>query len=59
MIKERDHRIAIARIVTDLIEADFVVESSEMDYFERIISKEELNITKAMLMQALRNTTFP
>ena len=52
MIKERDHRIAIARIVTDLIEADFVVESSEMDYFERIISKEELNITKAMLMQA-------
>lgn len=36
---ERERKIAIARIVTDLIEADFVVEADEMQFFERIIAK--------------------
>ena len=41
MIKlDRDHKIAFARIITDLIEADFVVEADEMQFFEKIISKD-------------------
>jgi hypothetical protein len=36
---KREHKIAFARIITDLIEADFVVESDEMQFFERIIAK--------------------
>ena len=36
---EREHKIAFARIITDLIEADFVVEADEMQFFEKIISK--------------------
>lgn len=36
---ERIQRIALARILSDLIEADFIVEEREMDFFEKIISK--------------------
>lgn len=49
---EREHKIAFARIITDLIEADFVVEADEMQFFERIISKEGFSISGTMLIEA-------
>ena len=49
---ERIQRIALARILSDLIEADFIVEEREMDFFEKIISKDGFNISKAMLVEA-------
>ena len=49
---DREHKIAFARIVTDLIEADFVVEADEMQFFENIISKEGFCISDAMLVEA-------
>lgn len=49
---KREHKIAFARIITDLIEADFVVESDEMQFFERIISKDGFSISDAMLVEA-------
>lgn len=49
---EREHKIAFARIITDLIEADFVVEADEMLFFERIISKEGFSISDTMLIEA-------
>ena len=48
----REHKIAFARVVTDLIEADFVVEADEMQFFERVISKEGFDISEAMLVEA-------
>jgi uncharacterized tellurite resistance protein B-like protein len=47
---KREERIAIARIIIDLIEADFVIEAGEMEFFERAISKEWFNITDKMLV---------
>ncbi len=53
MIKlDREHKIAFARIITDLIEADFVVEADEMLFFERIISKNGFSISNVMLIEA-------
>ena len=49
---EREHKIAFARVITDLIEADFVVEADEMQFFEKIISKEGFAISNSMLIQA-------
>lgn len=49
---ERIQRIALARILSDLIEADFIVEEREMDFFEKIISKDGFNISKSMLIEA-------
>lgn len=49
---EREHKIAFARIITDLIEADFVVEADEMQFFEKIISKDGLAISTSMLAEA-------
>ena len=43
--------------MTDLIEADFVVEPEEMSFFENIISKEQLSITETMLIEA-KKTDF-
>lgn len=49
---EREHKIAFARVITDLIEADFVVEADEMQFFEKIISKDGFSISDAMLVEA-------
>ena len=49
---EREHKIAFARVITDLIEADFVVEADEMQFFEKIISKDGFAISNAMLIDA-------
>lgn len=48
----REQKIAFARVLTDLIEADFVVEPDEMCFFEQIISKDGFSITNAMLIEA-------
>ncbi len=53
---ERQQKIAFARIISDLIEADFIVEQGEMEYFEDIISRNKLNIKKTMLSEAKRFT---
>jgi len=53
---KRQQKIAFARILADLIEADFIVEQGEMDYFEEIISRNKLNIKKTMLSEAKRLT---
>lgn len=50
---DRTQKIAFARIISDLIEADFIVEEREMDFFEDIISKNGLNITEPMLVEAI------
>ncbi len=49
---DRTQKIAFARVVSDLIEADFIVEEKEMCFFEKIISARGLNITKTMLIDA-------
>ena len=49
---DREHKIAFARVITDLIEADFVVEADEMQFFEQVISKEQFAISDAMLVEA-------
>ena len=51
---ERVQRIALARILSDLIEADFIVEEKEMDFFEETISKDGFNISESMLIEAKR-----
>lgn len=53
---ERQQKIAFARIISDLIEADFIVEQGEMDYFEEIISRNMLSIKRPMLSEAKRLT---
>jgi len=49
---DRTQKIAFARVVADLIEADFIVEEKEMDFFEHVISKDGLNISKTLLIEA-------
>lgn len=48
----RKQRIALARILSDLIDADFIVEEQEMDFFESLISKDCLHISESMLVEA-------
>ncbi len=52
MTLDRLQKIALARLLSDLIEADFVVEGAEMAYFESLISREGMNISEAMLVEA-------
>lgn len=49
---DRSQKIAFARLICDLIEADFIVEESEMEFFEQIISKEGFGISQSMLIEA-------
>lgn len=48
----RVQRVALARVMMDLIEADFVVDEGEMACFERAISAEHFGISTAMIVQA-------
>ena len=41
MTFEKEERIAFARIISDLIEADFIVEEDEMDSLDQIIVRKE------------------
>ncbi len=47
-----EQKTAFARVITDLIEADFVVEPDEMNFFEDLISKERFGISHSMLTEA-------
>ena len=51
-ILSKEQKTAFARVITDLIEADFVVEPDEMNFFEELISKERLGISDTMLIEA-------
>ena len=52
LILDQTQKVAVARIVSDLIESDFIVEEREMSFFEDIISKDGLRISKNMLVEA-------
>jgi len=54
MLLERLQRIAISRVVSDLIEADFIIEASEMECLEKL--KREFKISKDMLIEAKSRT---
>lgn len=56
MTFEREERIAIARIISDLIEADFIVEEDEMESFDKIRNEKDFNITMSMLSEAKTKT---
>lgn len=47
----RSQKIAFSRIVSDLIEADFIVDEGEMNSFEHIISADGFRISKEMLVE--------
>lgn len=49
---DRTQKIAVSRLFSDLIEADFIVEEGEINFFEDIISKNSLNISESMLVEA-------
>lgn len=52
MTFEREERIAFARVVSDLIEADFIVKENEIETFDKIRSEKDFNITISMLSEA-------
>ena len=53
---KREERIAFARIISDLIESDFIVEEDEMESFDRIRNEKDFNITMDMLFEAKTKT---
>ena len=53
---ERIQIIALARILSDLIEADFIVEEDEMEAFDKIKNEKDFNITISMLSEAKTKT---
>lgn len=56
MTFEREERIAFARVVSDLIEADFIVKEKEIETFDKIRSEKDFNITISMLSEAKKKT---
>lgn len=52
MVLERQQRIAFARIVSDLMEADYIIDEDELECFENIISTKDLRISMDMLSEA-------
>lgn len=53
---EREERVAFARIISDLIEADFIVEEDEMESFDRIREEKDFKISLDMLSEAKTKT---
>ena len=56
MIFEREERVALARIMSDLIEADFIVEEDEIVSFDEFKSGKDFSITMSMLSEAKTKT---
>lgn len=56
MTFEREERVAFARIISDLIEADFIVEEDEMETFDKIKDEKDFKITIDMLSEAKTKT---
>jgi len=52
MTFQREERIAFARIISDLIEADFIVEQDEMRSFDKIRNDRNFKISMEMLSEA-------
>ncbi len=48
----KTQKIALSRVLYDLIEADSFIKEKEMDFFENLVSKKELNISETMLLEA-------
>lgn len=48
---DRLQKIALARVMSDLIESDFIVDEGEMLYYEQAISKAGFGITPTMLIE--------
>ena len=51
---KQSERIAITRIIADLIKADNIIDAGEMDYY--VLLKEEYSITKDVELQATTMT---
>lgn len=52
ILEDRLQRIAFARVISDLIEADFIIENNEMTFFEEINA--QFHISQDMLVEAKR-----
>lgn len=58
MTFEREERIAFARIVSDLIEADFIVEADEMASLDEIIKREDASEKKETSAKKDKDSDF-
>lgn len=58
MTFEREERIAFARIISDLIEADFVVEEDEMTSLDEIIKREDSSENKESSAKKEKDSDF-
>ena len=56
ILEDKLEREAVARIFSDLIEADFIVEDSEMKCFEEIISPAKFKISNETLIESKSRT---
>ena len=52
----RAQKVAFARVLSDLIEADFIMEEREMAFFEEVIAREGFGITDNMLVEGKKMT---
>ena len=58
MTFEREERIAFARIISDLIEADFIVEEDEMASLDEIIKREDSSEKKESSAKKEKDSDF-
>lgn len=58
MTFEREERIAFARIISDLIEADFIVEEDEMTSLDEIIKREDSSEKKETSAKKEKDSDF-
>lgn len=58
MTFEREERIAFARIITDLIEADFIVEAGEMASLDEIIIRNDSSEKKESSAKKTKDSNF-
>ena len=56
MTFEREERVAFARILSDLIEADFIIEENEIMAFDKVKDEKDFNITMSILSEAKTKT---
>lgn len=54
ILEDRQQRIAFARIISDLIEADSIIEDTEIDFFESVMDK--FHISRDMLIEAKKRS---
>lgn len=54
LLEDRLQRIAFARVISDLIEADFIIENNEMSFYEDL--NRRFRISNEMLIEAKKKT---